>query len=125
MALVAPGAQSVGMTPIVGIVDKAAEMNRVGADQVGQEMMGPDLVALGGRSRDAMRKEQDFRQAPHPRPRAISGPSALATRSGRRRQSAMKIAYLGLSGLTSGILEVRSNRYSWCSFAGSNPQIRL
>jgi hypothetical protein len=112
MAFAAQGAQVVGVIVVVRIVDQAAEMNHPGAGEVGQEVIGPDLVAFGRRERKSMRKEQQLGQSPYPRPREISGPSAFATARGRRRQIAMKTAYLGFNGLISGRFEARSRRYS-------------
>ena len=125
MAFPAQGAQMLGVLPVARIVDEAPEVHHVRAGEVRQEVIGADLFALVGRIGDAMREKQDLRQSPHPRPREIPGPSALATNRGRRRHTAIRTAYFGFSGLRLGISRVRSNRYSWCSGSGSKPQIRL
>ena len=66
VALVAHPTQRVDVAPVVDVVDEAAEMDCVGAGEVRQEMIGPDLVALVGREGNSMREEQDLRQSPHP-----------------------------------------------------------
>ncbi len=102
VAFRAQALQMVRVGPVVGIVDEAPQMDDVTARKVCQEVIGADLVALGGRVGDAMREKQDLRQSAHPMPREISGPSAFARGRGRRRQSATQRAYLGLSGFTLG-----------------------
>ena len=81
------------------VVGEAGEVHPREPGQMLQHVPRADLVAAIGRERDAMGEEQDV--VHQPSPRAIGGPSRLATQSGRRCHSAICIRYFGLSGLTS------------------------
>ena len=69
-----------GEAHVAIIIGEAADMHRRDLRQALQHVAGADLVAAIGRKGHAMAEEQDV--AAHPRPRAISGPTRLATGSG-------------------------------------------
>ena len=79
--------QIVEAVPVVWIVDERTQMHGTAPGEAGQEVPGPDLVALGGRIRDPMREEEDLA---HPRYFASGGPASRDTQSGRRRQAAIR-----------------------------------
>ena len=66
---------------------EAADMHGRQIGERLQHVMRADLVAPVGRERQPVGEDQDFA---HPSPRAISGPSRLATASGSRFHSAMR-----------------------------------
>src|SRR5690606_23231423 len=100
------------MLPVVGIVHEGAQMHLMAGRQMPQLVPGADLVPLVGGIGNAVREEQDPGHAPYPRFRAMSGPSWLATASGRRRQVLIISAYLGFSGLMSGTARPAFTLYS-------------
>ncbi len=85
--------------PIQRIVGETAEMDRSQAPKRLEDMVRADLVAPVGRKRDAMGEEENL--AHQPIPRAMSGPSRLATASGRRCQSRIWSERLELVGSAS------------------------
>ena len=91
-------AHSVRRGHVDSVVGKGEEMNPRQPGQVPQQIPRADLVATIGRPGQPVREEKDI---PHqPSPRAIQGPTILATASGKRCQTAILALYLGLSGLT-------------------------
>jgi hypothetical protein len=60
LAAVASGLQGVHILPVVIVVDERADVHNETSCETPQQMKRPDLVALVGRVRDAVRKEQQF-----------------------------------------------------------------
>ncbi len=73
----------VDVLPIIGIIDKSAEMDVIALRQMLEQMVGADLVPLVGRVGHAVNKEKEMFHR-HPRFLTICGPIALATDSGKR-----------------------------------------
>ncbi len=85
------------------IVDEGAEEEPMPLGQMLHQVEGAHLVALVGRIGQAVDEIQQVGHAVQPRLRTISGPSRLATQSGRRRHVAISSLYFGLFGLFCGI----------------------
>src|SRR5215471_2305783 len=91
------------MLLVVRVVYKTAKVNLETLRQVGERVVGADLVSLVRRKRHAMRQIKEVAHRVQPIPRTMWGPTSLVNTSGSRRQSETNVRNFGLSGLRSGI----------------------
>lgn len=94
------------------VVDEGADMQRVAARQMLQQVEGADLVALVRRKGQPMGEEEQRLHAGQPRLRTMKGPIVFAKLRGMRRQTSIISLYFGFDGLLRGRLSRLYRQYS-------------